>query len=62
MITKRKKKRSKHETLKCTKWYLVVNDRNDKREPREEEDGTEKKRKDPERGCEGIGGRVNLGK
>lgn len=32
------------------------------RESPERKDGTEKKRKDPERGCEGVVGRVDLGK
>jgi hypothetical protein len=39
---------SRHETLKCTEWYLVVNSRNDKRESREE-------KKSPEKGCVGNG-------
>jgi hypothetical protein len=38
-LTKRKKEKieSRHETLKCTEWYLVVNSRNDKRVQRREE-------------------------
>jgi hypothetical protein len=44
---------SRHETLKCTEWYLVVTAEMIK-QPRRK-DGAEKKRKGPEKGCVGNG-------